>query len=256
MKFLIAVYLPASPFFLTSPFINFGDFCQPSRLLQFPCLLFWPKFASLPVYSSLPFYLKLKSTVNQPLSVILCMNIQLLLKTCQNLLLVIGLLWDSSKCRDWKYKIFYFQFHTRHYMALCLVSLLLNPMFWIKRDITITHLSLHILTLTTEFDEQETFERMMTSLIPDIHTGKPSSKRFQLRFSAHNKKLIKSNKNKSFRTKNFNFGKKVTPDCCGPNETLTDPKDWVTPPRWYQNSGWSSENHGRISNIWISIEVN
>ena len=65
----------------------------------------------------------------------------------------------------------------------------------------------------------------MTSLIPDIHTGKPSSKRFQLRFSAHNKKLIKLNKNKSFKTKNFNFGKKVTPDCCGPNETLTDPKD-------------------------------
>ena len=49
MKFLIAVFLPASPF------INFGDFCQPPRLL------FSPKFASLPVYSALPFYLKLES---------------------------------------------------------------------------------------------------------------------------------------------------------------------------------------------------
>ena len=80
MKFLIAVYLPASPFFLTSPFINFGDFCQPSRLLHFPCLLFWQKFASLPVYSTLPFYLKLKSTVSQPLSAILSINIKLLLR--------------------------------------------------------------------------------------------------------------------------------------------------------------------------------
>ena len=49
MKFLIAVFLPASPF------INFGDFCQPPRLL------FWPKFANLLVYSALPFYLKLES---------------------------------------------------------------------------------------------------------------------------------------------------------------------------------------------------
>ena len=49
MKFLIIVFLPASPF------INFGDFYQP------PLLLFWSKLASLPVYSTLPFYLKLKS---------------------------------------------------------------------------------------------------------------------------------------------------------------------------------------------------
>ena len=55
MKFLIAVFLPASLFIPTSPFINFRDFCQPPRLL------FWPKFASLPVYSALPFYLKLES---------------------------------------------------------------------------------------------------------------------------------------------------------------------------------------------------
>ena len=48
MKFLIAVFLPASPF------INFGDFCQTARLL------FWLKFASLPVYSALLFYLKLE----------------------------------------------------------------------------------------------------------------------------------------------------------------------------------------------------
>ena len=48
MKFLIAVFL------LASPFINFGDFCQPPCLLLPPRLLFWPKFASLPVYSALP----------------------------------------------------------------------------------------------------------------------------------------------------------------------------------------------------------
>ena len=54
MKFLIAVSLPASSFIPTSPFINFGDFCQPPRLL------FWPKFASLSVYFALPFYLKLE----------------------------------------------------------------------------------------------------------------------------------------------------------------------------------------------------
>ena len=55
MKFLIAVFLPASPF------INFGDFCQPPRLLHPPRLLFWPKFTSLPVYSTLAYYLKLES---------------------------------------------------------------------------------------------------------------------------------------------------------------------------------------------------
>ena len=55
MKFLIAVFLPASPF------INFGDICQPPCFLHPPRLLFWLKFASLPVYSVLPCYLKLKS---------------------------------------------------------------------------------------------------------------------------------------------------------------------------------------------------
>ena len=55
IKFLIAVFLPASPF------INFGDFCQPPCLLHPPRLLFWPKFARLPIYSALPFYLKLES---------------------------------------------------------------------------------------------------------------------------------------------------------------------------------------------------
>ena len=55
MKFLIAVFLEASPF------INFGDFCQPPRLLHPPRLLFWAKFASLPVYPALPFCLKLES---------------------------------------------------------------------------------------------------------------------------------------------------------------------------------------------------
>ena len=57
MKFLIAVFLPASPF------INFGDICQPPHLLHPPRLLFWLKFASVPVYSAPPpFYLKLEST--------------------------------------------------------------------------------------------------------------------------------------------------------------------------------------------------
>ena len=66
MKFLIAVFLPASPF------INFGDICQPPHLLHPPRLLFWLKSASVPVYSAPPaplpppppppFYLKLEST--------------------------------------------------------------------------------------------------------------------------------------------------------------------------------------------------
>ena len=60
MKFLMAVFLPASPFIPTSLFINFGGFCQTLRLLHPPHLLFWPQFASLPIYSALPFYLKLK----------------------------------------------------------------------------------------------------------------------------------------------------------------------------------------------------
>ena len=39
---------------------------------------------------------------------------------------------------------------------------------------------------------------------PDYHMGKPSSKRFQLRFSAHHKGLIKANENQSIITKKFN----------------------------------------------------
>ena len=62
MKFLIAVFLPVFLFIPTSPFINFGDFCQSPRLLYPSFLLFWSKFVSLPVYSALPFYLKLEST--------------------------------------------------------------------------------------------------------------------------------------------------------------------------------------------------
>ena len=69
MKFLIAVFLPASPFIPTSLFINFGDFCQP-RLLHPPCLLFWPKFASLLVYYALPLYLKLESNLKSSQSLI------------------------------------------------------------------------------------------------------------------------------------------------------------------------------------------
>ena len=60
MKFLMAVFLLASPFIPTFLFINFGGFCQTLRLLHPPHLLFWPQFASLPIYSALPFYLKLK----------------------------------------------------------------------------------------------------------------------------------------------------------------------------------------------------
>ena len=64
MKFLIAVLV--SPFIPTPlPFINFGDFCQPTRLLHPPRLLFWPKFSSLPVYSAFPFYLKLESSAQR-----------------------------------------------------------------------------------------------------------------------------------------------------------------------------------------------
>ena len=58
MKFLIAVFFPASSF------INFRDLCQNPRLLHPPRLLFWPKLSSLPVYSTLPFYLKLESSPN------------------------------------------------------------------------------------------------------------------------------------------------------------------------------------------------
>ena len=39
MKFLIAVFLPASLFIPTSPFINFGDFCQRPRLLHSPFII-------------------------------------------------------------------------------------------------------------------------------------------------------------------------------------------------------------------------
>ena len=62
MKFLIAVFLPTSPFIPTSLLINHRDFFQPPHLLHSLCLLFWPKFASLRVYSALPFSLKLEST--------------------------------------------------------------------------------------------------------------------------------------------------------------------------------------------------
>ena len=62
MKFLIAVFLPTSPFIPTSLLINHRDFFQPPHLLHPLCLLFCPKFASLRVYSALPFSLKLEST--------------------------------------------------------------------------------------------------------------------------------------------------------------------------------------------------
>ena len=57
MKFLIAVFLPASPFIPNSPFINFGDFCQPPRLL-YPAVYYFGQ--NLPV-SALPFYLILEN---------------------------------------------------------------------------------------------------------------------------------------------------------------------------------------------------
>ena len=53
--FSISMPQPVAVFLPVSPFINFGDFRQPPRLLS------WPKFASLSVYSALPFYLKLES---------------------------------------------------------------------------------------------------------------------------------------------------------------------------------------------------
>ena len=54
-------FFPGSLFIPTALFTNFGDFCQPPRLLHPPPLLFWPKFTSLPVNSAFPFYLKLES---------------------------------------------------------------------------------------------------------------------------------------------------------------------------------------------------
>ena len=62
MKFLIAEFLLASPFILTIPFINFGDFNQSPYLSHPSLLLFWQKFASLTVYFILPLYLKFEST--------------------------------------------------------------------------------------------------------------------------------------------------------------------------------------------------
>ena len=44
----------------------------------------------------------------------------------------------------------------------------------------------------------------MLTLIPDYHMGKPSSKRFQLRFSAQHKELVKANKKESLIIKKFN----------------------------------------------------
>ena len=58
--------------------------------------------------------------------------------------------------------------------------------------------------LTIELDDPEISEHMMISLIPDYHTGKPSSKQFQKRFPAHHKKLGKMNENRSIITKKFN----------------------------------------------------
>ena len=44
---------------------------------------------------------------------------------------------------------------------------------------------------------------MKTTQIPHYHTGKPSSKQFQLRFSVHHKKLVETNENQSIITKRF-----------------------------------------------------
>ena len=64
-------------------------------------------------------------------------------------------------------------------------------MFSIKRDINITHVSLHILTLTIEFDNPEKCKHMTSPLILDYHKGKPSSRQCENRFPAHHKKLEK-----------------------------------------------------------------
>ena len=58
----------------------------------------------------------------------------------------------------------------------------------------------------------------MTSLIPHYHAGKPSSKRFQLRFSTHHKELQKRKK----------FEKKVTTDCYDLDESLADTKNCLS----------------------------
>ena len=66
MKFLIAVFLPASPFIPTFLFINFGDFCQPPSLLQPPRLSFCAEILwSLHLFCFTPapshFYLKFEN---------------------------------------------------------------------------------------------------------------------------------------------------------------------------------------------------
>ena len=45
---------------------------------------------------------------------------------------------------------------------------------------------------------------MMNYLIPDYHTGKPTSKQFQLCFPTHHNKLVKENEKQSIKTKKFN----------------------------------------------------
>ena len=78
-----------------------------------------------------------------------------------------------------------------------MVSILLFAMmFLIKGDITITHLSRHILTLTIDVN---------IYLIPDYHTVKPSCKRFSLLFPKYQKKFVNTSKNQSIITKKLNL---------------------------------------------------
>ena len=78
--------------------------------------------------------------------------------------------------------------------------------------------------MTTEFDDLKKCLHMMISLIPYYHTGKTSSKRFQLRISAHYKKLVKTNENKFIINKKFNpiLGKTNL------DEILADAKDCLS----------------------------
>ena len=92
---------------------------------------------------------------------------------------------------------------TEPYILYLVSLLLLSMIFWKKADINITHLSLHILTLSTDFNDPKKFKHRIISQILNYCIGKPSSKGFQKRFLAHHEQLSKTNENRSVISKNF-----------------------------------------------------
>ena len=67
-------------------------------------------------------------------------------------------------------------------------------------------------------------------LIPDNHTGKPSSKRFQLQFSTYHKTLVRTNENQSIITLKVIqiFQEKSHHELQWSDETLADSKDCIS----------------------------